>query len=155
MTAPLPKKYRNIKRSLRVGRSRTGLGLFTDAPIERKAFIIEYVGPLLNRKQADKRGGKYLFETNRDRFIDGSARTNIARYINHSCVPNCEVEIFRGRIYVFSLKNIPAGTELTYDYQKEYFDEFIKPHGCKCPALVHRYGDKKVKKGAKSKQKSS
>ncbi len=152
MTAPLPKKYRNIKRSLRVGRSRTGLGLFTDAPIEHKAFIIEYTGSLLNRVEADKRGGKYLFETNRNRFIDGSARSNIARYINHSCVPNCEVEIFRGRIYVFSLKNIPSGAELTYDYQKEYFDEYIKPHGCKCPAPVHRYGDKK---NAKSKKKSS
>lgn len=135
----LPKKYQKIKRSLRVKRSKTGLGLFTDEPIERKGFIIEYTGTLLTRAQADSKNGKYLFETNKNRFVDGSPRTNMARYINHSCRPNCEIDIRRGRIYVFSLRKIGAGEELTYDYQKEYFDEHIKPHGCRCAAPKHRY----------------
>lgn len=113
-------------------KSSAGLGLFTLESIKRKEFIIEYVGDTLTCRQADERGGKYLFETSENRFIDGSARTNTARYINHSCAPNCEIEIFRGRIYVFSKRAIKAGEELSYDYGEEYFDEHIKPHGCRC-----------------------
>lgn len=129
-TQPLPKKYKHITRSLVVKRSSAGLGLFTTEPIERDGFIIEYVGPILNAHDADEHGGKYLFETNKNRFIDGSARTNTARYINHSCRPNCEVEIRRGRIFVFAKRAIKAGEELSYDYGKEYCDEFVKP--CRC-----------------------
>jgi hypothetical protein len=136
--ALLPKKYRNTKRSLRVKKSKTGLGLFTNTPIERKGFIVEYTGKLLTRKQSDEVGGRYLFETSYNRFIDGSSRKNIARYINHSCEPNCEVDILRGRIYIFSLRKIRAGEELVYDYQKEYFDEYIGPFGCRCVAPKHR-----------------
>jgi len=128
----LPKKYRNIKRKLLVKRSTTGLGLFTAEPIERGQFIIEYTGPVFTAKKADKVSGRYLFETNKNRFVDGSLRSNAARYINHSCWPNCEIEILRGRIYVFSKRKINANEELFYDYDKEYFDEFIKPVGCKC-----------------------
>lgn len=128
----LPKKYRNIKRGLAVKKSRSGLGLFTNEPIEKGGFIIEYFGPIMNAKEADRKGGKYLFETNKNRFIDGASRSNIARYINHSCKPNCEVDIKRGRIYVFSLRKIKPGEELSYDYDTEYFDEYIKPFGCTC-----------------------
>src|SRR4051812_1557196 len=98
------KRYRDKKRSLTVRRTQTGLGLFTNEPIKRGEFIIEYIGTTLTGKEANKRGGKYLFETSKDRFIDGSLRSNIARYVNHSCVPNCEVEIIRGRIYIYSKK---------------------------------------------------
>jgi hypothetical protein len=128
----LPKKYAHIKRHLKTKKSKTGLGLFTINPIEKGGFIIEYFGPILSHKEADEKGGKYMFETNSDRYVDGSIRSNTARYINHSCAPNCEVEIMRGRIYVFAIKKIEAGEELNYDYGKEYFDEFIKPYGCKC-----------------------
>lgn len=129
-TAPLPKKYRAIKRSLVVKRGCSGLGLFTTEPIERDGFVIEYVGTILTSKEADFYYGKYLFETNKNRFIDGSARSNTARYINHSCRPNCEVEIRRGRIFVFAKRAIRAGEELSYDYGKEYCDEYVKP--CRC-----------------------
>jgi uncharacterized protein len=128
----LPKKYRNIERKLRVKKSKTGLGLYTEADIEKKGFITEYVGTILTLKEANKKAGKYLFETNANRFIDGTMRKNIARYINHSCKPNSEIDIFRGRVYVFAKRKILAGEELMYDYGKEYFNEFIKPFGCKC-----------------------
>jgi len=131
---PLPKKYRTFKRDLVVKRSSAGLGLFTHAPIERGGFVIEYTGPVLTSAEADKRGGKYLFQTSDRRVIDGSSRKNRARYINHSCKPNCEIEIFRGRIYVFAKRAIAKGEELTYDYDTEYFEEYIKPHGCRCDA---------------------
>lgn len=130
----LPKKYRNTNRLLIVKRSKTGLGLYTKKQIERNGFVIEYHGHVLTRAQANKKGGKYLFETSTNRVIDGSSRSNIARYINHSCSPNCEVEIIKGRIFIFSKRKVLAGEELTYDYGEEYFKEHIAPHGCKCNA---------------------
>ncbi len=130
--APLPRKYCDVKRKLRVRRSAAGLGLFTEEPVEKGGFVIEYAGPILGL--ADIRGvkNKYLFQTNPRRFVDGSPRWNLARYINHSCAPNCEVQILRGRIYIFSCRSIQAGAELAYDYGEEYYLEFIKPFGCRC-----------------------
>jgi len=128
----LPKKYQKYKRHLKIGKSRTGLGLYTLSDIPKGEFIIEYVGDVLTEKEANERGGKYLFETSKNRYIDGSARSNTARYINHSCRPNCEIEIKAGHILVFSKRKIKAGEELNYDYEKEYWNEHIKPYGCKC-----------------------
>jgi uncharacterized protein len=129
----LPKKYAKIKRELKIKKSVTGLGLYTLEPIKKGEFIIEYKGPILSKKESDIRGGKYLFETNPNRFIDGSGRSNLARYVNHSCVPNCKIEVLRGRVYILSKRMIKVGEELSYDYGEEYFDEYIKPYGCKCP----------------------
>lgn len=128
----LPKKYQNIKRDLIIKKSSTGLGLYTNEDINKNAFVIEYVGPILNEKEADKRGGKYLFEIKKDKYIDGSTRKNLARYINHSCSPNCTVNVRNGHVYILTKKKIKKGEELNYDYEKEYFDAFIKPVGCKC-----------------------
>ena len=82
------KKEKAGKKTI-VRRSKSGLGLFAGEDIKKKEFIIEYVGEVLTCKEADIRGGKYLFETSKNRFIDGSTRKNTARYINHSCAPNC------------------------------------------------------------------
>lgn len=120
------------ERDLVVRKSKAGLGLFTNAPIERGGFVIEYVGTMLTQEEANKKGGKYLFEISSRRTVDGSARSNRARYINHSCKPNCEVEIKKGRILIFAKRAIKAGEELSYDYGKEYVDEHIKPFGCRC-----------------------
>ncbi|MCY4576850.1 MAG: SET domain-containing protein [Candidatus Kaiserbacteria bacterium] len=117
---------------LRVRRTAAGLGLCTDSPIARGKFIIEYYGIVLTREQADEKGGKYLFEINSKRVIDGSPRYNLARYLNHSCRPNCETDIVKGKIYIYAKRNIKPGEELTYDYGKEYVNDFIKPYGCKC-----------------------
>mgnify|MGYP001580276942 CR=1 FL=1 len=127
-------KPRKSKHLLLVKRSKTGLGLFAKKDIPFRSFIIEYHGPMLNAAQADRKGGKYLFEISKKCTIDGTIRSNLARYINHSCKPNCRVEIDGNRVFIFSRKNIFAGEELSYDYGEEYFDEYIKPHGCKCPA---------------------
>lgn len=125
-------KLGNVK--YKVKRSNAGLGLFADEPIKRGTWIIEYVGKIINGKQAvlDYPENKYLFETSKVRMIDGSARSNIARYINHSCKPNCEVDIIAGRVFVKAIKNIKAGEEFTYDYGEEYFDEYIKKPHCRC-----------------------
>lgn len=130
------KKQQTEEKKYEVKRSApgAGLGLFATQPIKKDEFIIEYVGDVITAKEADKRGGKYLFETSSRRVIDGSTRTNTARYINHSCKPNCETEIDRGRVYVYAKRSIKPGEELAYDYGKEYFDDFIKPIGCRCVA---------------------
>jgi hypothetical protein len=128
---PIP-KLGTVKYKVR--RSSAGLGLFAEEPIRKGTWIIEYVGKLILGKKAveDYPANKYLFETSATRMIDGSGRSNTARYINHSCKPNCEVEIISGRVFTKTIKNIAAGEEFTYDYGKEYIDEYIKPHGCRC-----------------------
>ncbi len=116
-----------------VGKSSAGFGLFAGENIKRGDFVIEYYGPILTPEEADTKKGKYLFEVNSRKVVDGTPRYNMARYINHSCRPNCETDIVRGKIYIYARRNIKDGEELSYDYGKEYFNDFIKPYGCKCP----------------------
>lgn len=117
---------------LRVGKSKTGKGLFAVDKIPKGVWIIEYIGKEIPKKDQKKKEGKYLFTINKDRMVDGNIPQNIARYINHSCKPNCEADGPREHAYISSLHTIKPGEELTYDYGKEYFDEIIKPLGCKC-----------------------
>ncbi|MEX1027311.1 MAG: SET domain-containing protein-lysine N-methyltransferase [Candidatus Paceibacterota bacterium] len=123
---------RHIPAAVHVQRSRAGLGLFAEETIEKGQFVIEYTGELISNDEADRRGNKYLFELNSKWTIDGSARSNTARYINHSCRPNCETDVIRRRVKIFAKRRIKPGEELTYDYGKAYVDEYIKPNGCKC-----------------------
>ncbi len=117
---------------LKVKRTKAGLGLFADESIPRTQFVIEYFGRILRDEEVNYRSGKYLFEINNNLTIDGRTRENKARYINHSCKPNCRTDVFGKRMFVFTKRMIEPGEELSYDYGKEYFDEFIKPNGCKC-----------------------
>jgi SET domain-containing protein len=115
-----------------VRRTRTGLGLFATQPISKGKRIIEYTGPRIANDEVEKSNGKYFFGVNTRWSIDGSPRSNTARYINHSCKPNAEAIISGGRVWIWSRKKIRPGEEITYDYGKEYFDDIIKPIGCKC-----------------------
>ena len=134
---PIP-KIGNVK--YKVKKSNAGLGIFAEEPIKRGTWIIEYVGKIISgRKEVeDYLENKYLFETSAVRMIDGSARSNTARYINHSCKPNCEVDIIGGRVFVKAIKRIEAGEELNYDYGKEYFDEDIKDMPCRCASCKNK-----------------
>ncbi len=125
-------KYESRGYKLLVKRSSAGLGLFTGEPITKGSCIIEYVGRTISKEEEYTSRSKYLFEINSKKTIDGQARTNKARYINHSCRPNCEPKIYNGRVFILAKKNIRAGEELCYDYGKEYCDEHIKPYGCRC-----------------------
>ncbi len=119
----------------RVGRSRTGLGLFATAAIARGAFIIDYKGRRISHAQAQRleaRGAKYIFEIDSRWSIDGSSRRNLMRYANHSCRPNAESDLVGGKVILRAIKAIKPGDEITYDYGEEYFELFIKPVGCKC-----------------------
>ncbi len=129
----------------RVGRSRTGFGLFATDEIRKGVFIIEYTGPKLTNAQADERAhSRYLFELNSRWTVDGATRANIARYINHACRPNAEPYITRGHIKIRARKRIHPGEEITYDYGKAHFDEFIKPKGCLCDACREKRKKKRA-----------
>jgi uncharacterized protein len=123
------------RKPFRVGRSRTGLGLFATDPIKKRAFIAEYKGRRLTNEQAEKlesRGSRYLYEINSRWTIDGSSRKNIARYANHSCRPNAESHRSKGKIILRAIKMIHPGDEITYDYGRDYFRNVITQRGCKC-----------------------
>lgn len=131
------KKRTTYPAGLRVGRSSAGLGLFATRSFKKGERIIEYVGRTLTNAEEYSSRSKYLFEVNSRKTIDGAIRSNIARYINHSCTPNCEPEIVRGCIFIDAVKNIKEGQELTYDYGEEYFNEHIRPYGCRCAKKKH------------------
>ena len=126
------------KKPYRVGRSRTGLGLFATKPIKKGAKIVRYFGPLLDcrKKKQDAIENKYLFELNGRWTIDGSVRKNVARYINHACKPNAESDVMprKRKVVIRAIKNIEPGEEINYDYGTDYFKAYLKPIGCKCAA---------------------
>jgi SET domain-containing protein len=116
-----------------VKRARAGRGLFALEPIPKGACIVEYVGPVLKGEEWLYCRNRYLFEVTEKKTIDGWNKENIARFINHSCRPNCEIEVRNGRVFVMAKRMIRAGEELAYHYGKEYFEDVIKSMGCKCP----------------------
>src|ERR1700761_4575979 len=125
------------KKPYRIGRSRTGLGLFATRRIKKGTRIIRYFGPLLDsKKKEDDIENKYLFELGNRWTIDGSVRANIARYINHGCKPNAESDVRprKRKVYIRAIKNIEPGEEINYDYGTDYFKAYLKPIGCKCDA---------------------
>jgi SET domain-containing protein len=129
------------RKSYRVGRSRTGLGLFATAAIARRDFIVEYKGRRITHAQAQRleaRGARYMFEIDSRWTIDGSSRRHVARYANHSCRPNAEVDLVKGKLMLRAIKNISPGDEITYDYGEEYFELFLRPLGCKCDKCIER-----------------
>lgn len=115
-----------------MGKSSAGLGLFATRPFKKGERIIEYFGREISKAEEYTSKSKYLFEVNSRKTIDGTTRENFARYINHSHRPNCEPNIVRGKVWIDAIKAIKPGEELTYDYGEEYFNEHIKPHGCRC-----------------------
>jgi len=121
-----------VKKPYAIKRAVTGLGLFAVEDIPAGKRIIEYVGQLIANEEVEKKRGKYFFGVNTKWSIDGRARSNAARYINHSCRPNAEAFISGHRIWIWSKREIKAGEEITIHYGKEYFDDHIKPIGCKC-----------------------
>ncbi len=126
---------KNSKPSLPVvvKKSKIGLGLFASQPFKRGQPIVQYTGDIISNKEADQRAGKYLMYVDETQCIDGRARSNIARYINHACRPNCVYYIEdNNEVWAYAKRRIEPGEELTVDYGKEYVDMYIAPYGCKC-----------------------
>jgi len=124
------------------GRPGMGKGLYARKNVAKKDFILEYTGKRIPTKEADESGSRYLFEIDSKWTIKGPPSINLAGYINHSCEPNVEAEIEPGddgldHINIYATRDIKKGEELYIDYGMEYYNEFLKPIGCKCPAKKH------------------
>lgn len=119
-------------RSFAVRRTATGLGLVTMLPIRAGRRVIEYVGPLVTMEVVERSRGKYFFRIDEDNAVDGSARSNLARYINHSCRPNSEAFIYGRRVWIYSKLALRAGEQITIDYGEEYVTAHMSQVGCKC-----------------------
>ncbi|MCA9487819.1 MAG: SET domain-containing protein-lysine N-methyltransferase [Nanoarchaeota archaeon] len=140
-------------------------GVYARKDIPKGAKIIEYVGELITKKEADERADKqidksnkkikngavYIFELNKRYDIDGNVSWNKARFINHSCNPNAETEDEDGHIWIKAIKPIKKGDEITYNYG--YGWEDYKDHLCKCGSkncvgyILDQKHWKKLKKG--------
>ena len=138
---------RKINNTWRVKKSTIhGNGVVAAKNINKNEKIIQYIGEKITKLEGDKRseqrikkylnsnktGSVYIFELNKKYDIDGTPKYNKARYINHSCDPNCEVEIIKNEIWICSIKKIRKGDELTYDYGYEFDKDDFRDHVCKC-----------------------
>ena len=112
-------------------------GLYANQDIKDGTKIIEYKGKIVTKKKVeedskfDNEKAIYLFNLNKKYDLDGDFRYNTARLINHSCNPNCEVSGVGLKIWVYAIRNIKKGEELSYDYGFGY-DEYYKDFPCKC-----------------------
>ncbi len=122
------------------------MGVFALVPIARGTRIVEYAGERISNEEADRRydddaaphSHTVLFILDRSTVIDAAVGGNEARFINHSCDPNCESMIQDGHVYIESIRDIRAGEELTYDYMLErpgrYRPEYDERYACHCGA---------------------
>ena len=113
----------------------SGWGVYATQPIPEDTRIVEYKGELVSQEEAWRREQRYLprqriwlFTVNTRWARDAAVGGNVARYINHSCNPNCYVEIFGHHIWIIASRDIRKGEELVYDYNTEG-DKVIP---CKC-----------------------
>lgn len=122
-----------------------GRGIYARRDIPDGTRIIEYVGERITKAEAFRRearriaqqakggdGCVTIFDLNQRYDLDGRSARNVARFINHSCAPNCRAENIRGRIWILARRDIAAGEELTFDYGyglKNWFQ-----HPCRCGA---------------------
>ena len=127
-------------RPYKVRRSKIdNLGLYAAKNIKNGEKIIEYKGKIITTKEAEENSkydndkAIYLFNLNRRYDLDGDFKFNTARLINHSCNPNCEVAGTGLKVWVYAIRDIKKGEELSYDYGFSY-DENYKDFPCKCGA---------------------
>ncbi len=135
---PPKSSYYEVRRSKIQGR-----GAFAIRPIRKSTRIDEYFGERITHGEADRRyddnDGRhhtFLFVLDDDVVLDARRGGTDARFINHSCDPNCETVIEDGRIWIKALKSITPETELAYDYRFEWQDEYepedIRYYACRC-----------------------
>ena len=138
---------RKARRRFAVRRSSIhGRGVFALAPIRKGSRLIEYLGERMSHDEADDRYGEehsnsphtMLFEVDDKTVIDATQRGNSARWINHSCAPNCEAIHEGDRIFIEAIRKIRPGEELTYDYnlilEERHTPALKRAHACYCGA---------------------
>ncbi len=112
-------------------------GLYASCDIKDRTKIIEYKGKIVTKKfveanpKFDNEKAIYLFNINKKYDLDGDFKYNTARLINHSCDPNCEVYGTGLKVWVYAIRDIKKGEELSYDYGFS-FDQDYKDFPCRC-----------------------
>jgi hypothetical protein len=150
-----------------------GNGVFALQDLAEGETLIEYKGEVINWKEALRRhphdpaqpNHTFYFHIDDGRVIDGNVKGNDARWINHSCEPNCEADETDGRVYIKALRNIAAGEELNYDYgliiDEPYTEKLLSEFPCWCGSeqcrgtlLTPKDEDEEKKKKKKAKKKA-
>jgi SET domain-containing protein len=144
-----------------------GFGAWAVRPIRKGTRIVEYLGERIASEEAEQRYDDdasehphvLLFTVDEETVIDAGVGGNEARYFNHSCAPNCETVVEKGRVFIVARRAIAPGEELTYDYQLERPGrakaEWARRYACRCGAnrcrgtmLAPRAKRKRKKQGA-------
>ena len=122
--------------TLRIGPSPIhGLGGFAKTALLRGAAVVEYAGRRITKAESLRlceQGNGFIFCLDDEFDLDGNSPGNPARFLNHSCAPNCEAQRRGGRIWIVALRDIPAGEEITFNYGYT-LDEY-REHPCHCGA---------------------
>ncbi len=122
--------------SIRIGPSFIhGQGVFATAYLRTGGRVIEYVGERITKAESARRcelQNWCIFALNDDFDLDGQVDWNPARFVNHSCAPNCEAVCEGGRIWIVALRNIQPGEEITFNYGYDW--EAYEEHPCHCGA---------------------
>jgi len=116
-----------------------GTGGFARQFIPKNARVIEYVGERIDKAESLRRceaDNPYIFTLNQETDLDGSMGWNPARFLNHSCAPNCEAEVTEERIWIVAHRDIQPGEELTFNYGFNLEDYKEYPCHCRAPNCV-------------------
>lgn len=114
-----------------------GQGLFAISDIAEGTLILEYQGEKISKTESARRKAarnNYIFHLDYQFDLDGAALENTARYLNHSCAPNCVVQKRDGRLFIHAARDIRAQEELTFDYGYDLSEYERFP--CNCGARV-------------------
>ncbi|HEY0548052.1 MAG TPA: SET domain-containing protein-lysine N-methyltransferase [Verrucomicrobiae bacterium] len=112
-----------------------GMGIFARVDIPAETRILEYVGERINKKESLRRRKEnnfFVFVVTNKFDLDGAVDWNPARFINHSCAPNCEARMEEERIWIYAVRALRAGEELTFNYGYDLQD--YEEHPCRCGA---------------------
>ena len=112
-----------------------GRGGFAVENIPAGGRVIEYLGEKISKRESTgrcRRDNRCIFHLDEEWNLDGDVPWNPARWLNHSCAPNAEAELIGGRIWIVARREIPAGTEITFNYGYDLQD--FEEHPCRCGA---------------------
>jgi SET domain-containing protein len=116
-----------------------GTGVFAKTDFRRGERVIEYLGEKIDKAESLRRcelDNQFIFSLNDHEDLDGSVEWNPARFLNHSCSPNCDAEMDNGRIWISANRDIRVGEELTFNYGFDLEDYRDYPCHCGSPNCV-------------------
>jgi uncharacterized protein len=137
------------KRAFRIGRSRTGLGLFATGPIKKGTFIVEYKGRKLTNDQADSPRKPLSLRDQQpldDRRIEPEEPGTLRKPLVQA---NAETHTIGHKVIIRAIKNIRTGAEITHNYGRDYLTSVITKRGCKCDKCRKQRADARAKARAK------